>query len=338
MKAVVIPGIGEMQVKDIPVPEMGREDVLLKIHYTGFCGSDLNSFLGRNPMVRYPVIPGHEIGAAIVALGEDVPSHLQAGMACTVNPYTSCGTCSACRNLRHNACRNNQTLGVQRDGAMCEYTTVPWQKVVTVPGLTPLNFALVEPMSVGFHAVARAEVTDLDYVLVIGCGMVGTGAVVRSVLRGARVIAADIDDHKLELMRRLGAQYTINSLTEDIHSRLSEITSGFGPDVTIEAVGSPATYRMAVDAAAFTGRVVYIGYSKSEIAFETKLFVQKEIDIRGSRNAMPDDFRAVTEYLQRGGFPFEELISAICTPEEALGQMDRWSSDPGKVFRILVKF
>lgn len=327
-----------MLVKDIPLPEPGREELLLKINYVGFCGSDLNTFLGKNPLVRYPVVPGHEIGATIAAVGKDVPSHFQAGMSCTVNPYTSCGDCSACRNRRYNACRTNQTLGVQRDGAMCEYKTVPWQKVLTDPLLNSMNFALVEPMSVGFHAVARAEVTDLDFVLVIGCGMVGTGAVIRSVLRGSRVIAVDIDDHKLQLMRRLGAHYTINSLTEDIHSRLSEITSGFGADVVIEAVGAPATYQMAINEVAFTGRVVYIGYSKSEIVFETKFFVQKEIDIRGSRNATPDDFRAVTEYLKRGDCPVEEFISVVCTPEEALFRMERWAADPGKIFRILVEF
>lgn len=327
-----------MLVKHIPVPEPGRGEVLLKINYAGFCGSDLNTFLGRNPMVSYPVIPGHEIGATIFALGEDVPSHFQAGMPCTVNPYTCCGNCSACRNNRSNACKNNQTLGVQRDGAMCEYKTLPWQKVLTDPAITPMKFALVEPMSVGFHAVDRADVTDLDYVLVIGCGMVGIGAIVRSVLRGSRVIAVDIDEHKLELMRRMGAHYTINSLTDDVHSRLSEITSGFGPDVVIEAVGAPATYQMAVNEVAFTGRVICIGYSKSEIAFETKYFVQKEIDIRGSRNATPDDFRAVIEYMKRGNRPVEELISAVCTAEEALTRMESWVKDPGKVFRILVKF
>lgn len=338
MKALLIPGKGEMQVRDIPMPEPGRGEVLLKIHYAGFCGSDLSTFLGRNPMVSYPVIPGHEIGATVFASGEDVPVYFREGMPCTVNPYTSCGNCSACRNRRSNACRNNQTLGVQRDGAMCEYKAVPWQKVLTDPALTPMNFALVEPMSVGFHAVDRAEVTDPDYVMVIGCGMVGIGAIVRSVLRGSRVIAVDIDEHKLELVRRMGAHYTLNSLAEDFHTRLSEITSGFGPDVVIEAVGAPATYRMAVNEVAFTGRVVCIGYAKSEIAFETKYFVQKEMDIRGSRNATPVDFRAVIEYMKRGDFPVKELISTVCTADEALGRMEDWVKDPGKVFRIVVKF
>ena len=236
-----------------------------------------------------------------------------------------------------NACEHNETLGVQRDGAMRQYITLPWEKVIPAGRLTPRTCALIEPMSVGFHAVSRAQVTDIDVVLVIGCGMVGMGAVVRSVQRGATVVAADIDDDKLALAREMGAGYTINTLTEDVHARLQEITAGFGPDVVIEAVGSSVTYQMAVNEVAFTGRTVCIGYAKSEVSFQTKYFVQKELDIRGSRNAQPSDFRAVIHYLERGTCPVDALISRVVTPEEAPAAMQQWSEQPGRVFRILVE-
>ncbi|MDR1746183.1 MAG: zinc-binding alcohol dehydrogenase family protein [Tannerella sp.] len=338
MKAVQIIQPGEVRITDIPKPALSTGEVLVKINYVGFCGSDLNTYLGKNPMVNLPVVPGHEIGAVIEATGSQVPDHLKQGMACTVNPYTACGHCPPCRNMRPNACRYNQTLGVQRNGAMCEYLVVPWQKIIADQHLTPKQFALVEPMSVGFHAVSRAKVTDSDTVMVIGCGMIGLGAVVRSALRGANVIAVDMDDDKLSLAKRLGAQETINSRTEDVHQRLEAITGGDGADVVIEAVGAPATYLMAINEAAFTGRVVCIGYAKTEIAFETKYFVMKELDIRGSRNAMPEDFRAVIAYLKRGICPEQELISGVYPPEQAQEALEKWKSDPGKVFRILVSF
>ena len=296
--------------------EIKADEVLLRMEYVGFCGSDLSTFLGKNPMVRIPVIPGHEVGAVIERVGKDVPQGLKPGMTVTVNPYTNCGKCASCRNGRPNACQHNETLGVQRDGAMREYLVLPWEKVIPAGLLTPRTCALVEPMSVGFHAVSRAQVTDIDVVLVIGCGMVGMGAIVRSAQRGATVIAADIDDSKLELAKRLGASYTLNTLNDDIHARLLEMTSGFGPDVVIEAVGSAPTYQMAVDEVAFTGRVVCIGYAKTEVSFQTKYFVQKELDIRGSRNAMPSDFRAVIHYLERGTCPVDELISMETTPKK----------------------
>ena len=327
-----------MKVIDMAEPQMGDDQVLLKMDYVGFCGSDLNTFRGGNPMVKMPVVPGHEVGATIVRVGSQVPEGLKPGMMVTVNPYTNCGKCASCRNGRVNACQHNETLGVQRWGAMCEYLVLPWEKVIPAGLLTPRTCALIEPMSVGFHAVSRAQVTDIDVVMVIGCGMVGMGAVVRAALRGATVVAADIDDEKLALAREMGASYTINTLTEDVHARLLEITSGFGPDVVIEAVGSIPTYQMAVNEVAFTGRVICIGYAKTEVSFQTKYFVQKELDIRGSRNAQPSDFRAVIHYLERGTCPVDKLISRVVKPEGALEAMQQWAAQPGKVFRILVDF
>lgn len=338
MKALQIVQTGQITTVSIEKPEIKPGEVLVKLCYVGFCGSDLNTYLGRNPMVKLPVIPGHEIGAVVEAVSEGVPEHIKPGIACTVNPYTACGKCPSCRNGCPNACQHNQTLGVQRNGAMCEYIAVPWTKVIVDAEISSRDFALVEPMSVGFHAVSRAKVIDLDIVMVIGCGMIGVGAIVRAALRGARVIAVDVDDSKLSLAKRLGATYTINSKTENVHERLQDITNQTGPDVIIEAVGAAPTYQMAINEVAFTGRVVCIGYAKTEIAFETKYFVQKELDIRGSRNAMPEDFRAVIEYLKRGTCPKEELISGIYEPEKAQEAMQYWQSNPGKVFRIFIKF
>lgn len=339
MKAIQISHQQELNIIELDAPAAPKAgEVLLKLQYVGFCGSDINTFMGRNTMALNPVIPGHEVGAVIEAVGSDVPENLKPGMVVTCNPYTNCGKCASCRNGRVNACQHNETLGVQRNGAMKEYITLPWEKIIPAGKLTAKETALVEPMSVGFHAVSRAEITDIDVVMVIGCGMVGMGAIVRSATRGATVIAADIDDEKLALARQMGAAFTINTKTEDVHQRLAEITDGFGPDVIIEAVGNPFTYQMAVNEVAFTGRVTCIGYAKSEVTFQTKYFVQKELDIRGSRNATPSDFRAVIRYMERGNCPADALITKVINPEDALKTMQWWSENPGKVFRILVKF
>jgi threonine dehydrogenase-like Zn-dependent dehydrogenase len=338
MKAITIQGEHIASLIEKEAPQIKAGEVLLRIKYVGFCGSDLNTFLGKNPMVKLPIIPGHEIGAVIETVGEGVPEHLLAGMNCTVNPYTNCGHCASCRNGRPNACRYNQTLGVQRDGAMAEFIGIPWQKIIIDDAISPKHFAMVEPMSVGFHAVSRVEVTDIDTVMVIGCGMIGIGAIVRAALRGAEVIAVDMDDDKLALAKRLGAKHTINSGSENLHQKLAGLTCGNGPDVVIEAVGSPATYRTAVDEVAFCGRVACIGYAKTEVSFETKYFVMKELDIRGSRNALPEDFRAVIKYLKQGICPVDELISDIYSPEQAQEALSRWAENPGKIFRILIAF
>lgn len=337
MKAVQIVAPNEMRVTEIEKPVLGAGEVLVKIKYVGFCGSDLNTYLGRNPMVKLPVVPGHEVGAVIEAVGESVPENLTPGMTVTLNPYTNCGHCSSCRNGRYNACKDNETLGVQRQGVMCEYAVLPWNKIIPTGDIPVKECALIEPMSVGFHAVSRAQVMDNDIVMLIGCGMVGLGAVIRASRRGATVVACDIDDEKLELAKKVGAAYSINSMTEDVHARVQEITNGFGLDVVIEAVGSPVTYVTAVNEVGFTGRVVCIGYAKTEISFQTKLFVQKELDIRGSRNATPEDFRAVINCVKSGDYDIKPFISKVVKPEEAEAAMKEWAQNPGKVFRIIVE-
>lgn len=338
MKAIQFAAPGEVEVIEVADPHIRDNEVLLKVNYIGICGTDLSTFRGVNPLVKYPVIPGHEISAEVVDKGADVPAHIKKGMLATANPYTSCGKCPSCKRRRYNACAFNETMGVQRGGAMSELLVLPWEKLLIHEKLSKAQLALVEPLSVGFHSVSRGEVTDIDTVMVLGCGMIGAGAIIRAALRGATVIAVDLDDQKLETAKKLGARYTVNAAKVNLHEFLQKITGGGGPDVVIEAVGSPVTYVTAVEEVAFTGRVVYIGYAKHEVAFSTKLFVQKELDIRGSRNALPEDFMAVMNYMENGRLPLETLITKKLRPEEVAEAMKDWSANPGEVFKMFVAF
>ncbi|MEI7422427.1 MAG: zinc-binding alcohol dehydrogenase family protein [Prolixibacteraceae bacterium] len=338
MKAIQITSPKNVRIVDVPSPIAGKGEVLLKIIYVGFCGSDMSTFLGKNALAAFPRVPGHEISAVIVAAGEDVPADFAAGRTVTVVPYTSCGTCSSCRRGRYNACRYNQTLGVQREGAMQEFIVVPWQKIILEDSLSAKELAMVEPLTVGFHAVDRGRVSADDFVMVFGCGMIGSGAIIGAATRGATVIAVDIDDQKLQLAQKIGAKYCINSKTSDLHEVLGKITNGHGPDVVIEAAGNPITYLAAIEEAAFTARIVCIGYSGNEISFPTRLWVQKELDIMGSRNATTADFEAVIGYLKSGKFPLDEMITRIIQPEGAAEALTEWSANTGKVMKILVSF
>lgn len=338
MKAVHIEEAGKVTVTSLSKPVPAQGELLLKMSYVGFCGSDLSTYLGKNPMVDYPRVPGHEISALIDEVGEGVPEGFSLGEAVTVLPYTSCGECPSCLRGRSNACQFNQTLGVQRDGAMQEYLVVPWKKVLKAPGLGEKELALVEPLTVGFHAIERGRIEKADMVMVMGCGMIGAGAIISAVQKGATVIAVDIDDHKLKLASELGAQHSINSRSTDLHDELMKLTQGKGPDVVVEAAGNPATYRAAVEEVAFTGRVVCIGYAGIEVAFATKLFVQKEMDILGSRNATAEDFKKVIAYLEKGTFPVDRMLSRVIKVEEAGQALRTWADDPGRVMKIVVEF
>lgn len=336
MRALVIDRPGEARIIDVEEPAPCPGEATMRIRRIGLCGTDLSTYLGKNPLVTYPRIPGHEIAATL----ESVPENdlgLKPGMDVTMSPYTNCGHCSACRNQRLNACRYNQTLGVQRDGAMREHFSIPIAKLYAAD-LPIEELCLVEPLTVGFHAVSRGQVTEADVVAIYGCGGVGLGAVSAAAFRGARVIAIDIDDWKLEIARRAGARYLLNSRREDMHGRLQEITEGHGPDVVIEAIGRPDTFRASIDEVAFTGRVVYIGYAKEHVSYETRLFVQKELDIRGTRNALPEDFQEVIRMFQAKRFPTADAISAVVPLEEAPAILKAWSEDPGKFTKIMISF
>src|SRR5271165_6766016 len=186
MKALMLQRPGEASIEVVPDAVPANDEVLLQVRRIGFCGSDLNSFRGKNPMVSYPRIPGHEVAATIVESSKSDP-HLAAGVNVTLSPYTQCGKCPSCLRGRPNACQFNETLGVQRDGALAEYIAMPPGKLYTAQ-LSLKELCLVEPLTVGFHAVARGRVTREDTVAIFGCGGVGLGAVAASGFRRARTI------------------------------------------------------------------------------------------------------------------------------------------------------
>lgn len=334
MKALRLEQPGKAVIAEVSEPNRKPGEALLKVRRVGLCGSDLNSFRGRNPMVSYPRIPGHEIAATIVEL-DGAPSHLTVGMDVTLSPYTSCGECAACRRGRNNACQFNQTLGVQRDGALTEYICVPVEKLYPAK-LDLTSLCIVEPLTVGFHAAARGRVAMGETVAVLGCGGVGLGAVAAAAFRGATTIAVDVDDAKLAIAQRAGATHLIHAQRQNVGEQLRALTDGHGPDVIIEAIGTPNTFRLAVEEVAFTGRVVYIGYAKEPVSYETKHFVQKELDILGARNAQPEDFRSVIQMLEAGRFPVDAAVSPIVPLDEAPQIFAQWSDQPSRFTKIMI--
>jgi threonine dehydrogenase-like Zn-dependent dehydrogenase len=332
MKALVLQKPGKAAIETVPDPVPTNGEVLLRVRMVGFCGSDLNSFRGMNPLISYPRILGHEVSATIIQGHSTLP----AGTDVALSPYTSCGKCASCRRGRANACQFNETLGVQRDGALSELVAMTPERLYPAE-LSLKELCLVEPLTVGFHAAARGRITDEDTVAIFGCGGVGLGAVAAASSRGARTICIDVDDEKLELARLAGAVLTINSSREPLHDRLMQLTEGRGPDVVIEAVGAPATFRAAVEEVAFTGRVVYIGYAKEPVSYETRLFVQKELDILGSRNAQPEDFEAVIRFLEGGKFPVDQTVNLIASLEESPAALRAWSENPSRFRKIMVR-
>ncbi|MBD3624871.1 MAG: zinc-binding alcohol dehydrogenase family protein [Rhodobacteraceae bacterium] len=336
MKALRISAVGKTEFAQIDAPEPGPEEVLVEVRHVGLCGSDLNTFRGTNPLAALPRIPGHEIGGVILGAGPGVPADFAPGKRVTVIPYTTCGSCAACLSGRVNACKFNKTLGVQQDGAMAERIVSRHDRLILNETLPAQHLALVEPLSVGFHAVGRGRVAKDDTVAVLGGGMIGVGAMLGALARGARVVAVEPSTAKHDTLTALGVEAVINPETTDQAEALAALTDGHGPAVVIEAVGLPQTFRAAIDLVAAAGRVVYVGYAKSEVCYDTAVFNVKELDIHGSRNATRADFETVIAYLEANPDVGDRLISRMCRWSDADSALPWWEENRAETLKIMV--
>lgn len=335
MQAVYLPAPRRVEIVDVPAPDLGAQDVLVDIAYVGLCGSDLNAYRGTFPLMRYPRIIGHEASGVVVARGARVPAAIEVGTQVVLSPYSECGICPACQAGRPNCCQFNETMGLQRDGALTGQVAIHYSKVFRSNTLSLPELALVEPLGVGYHAANRGRISEVDTVLVLGCGAVGIGVIAAAARKGATVIAVDVDDAKLATAARFGASTAFNSAAVDILPAIQDLTHGEGVSVAVEAVGLPQTFRLAVAAACFAGRVVYVGYAKQEVAFDTSLFVRKELDILGSRNALRV-FPAVIMMLEQRALPFASLITRVYPFAESEAALRDWDAAPGSFTKVMV--
>ena len=215
MKAIVIPNPNEIEIREVPMPEVKAGEALLKVKYVGICGADVASFTGNQPFTTYPRIPGHEFSAEIVEIPEN-DRGLKKGDIVTCNPYFNCGTCYSCERGYVNCCTDNQTMGVQRDGAFCEYISMPIERIYDGKGLSAEELALIEPFSISQHAVSRAEIKDTDNVIVIGAGPIGLFALLAAKQKCKKIVVADILDNRLSLAKEYGADAVVNTKTQSL--------------------------------------------------------------------------------------------------------------------------
>jgi 2-desacetyl-2-hydroxyethyl bacteriochlorophyllide A dehydrogenase len=299
MEALVCTKPGVFNYIDITAPVLQPGTAIIKIRRIGICGTDLHAYGGTQPYFTYPRILGHELAADLIeADGADgfVP-----GEAVTVIPYFSCGKCIACRNGKPNCCTDIKVSGVHIDGGMAAYLSVPSYSLVKSEGLSYDELALVEPLAIGAHGIRRANVQKDEFVLVIGAGPIGLGTMEFARIAGAKVIALDINDQRLQFCKeKINVAFTINPAKEDALSRLKEITNNDMPVVVIDATGSQKAINNALQYLAHGGRFVLIGLQKEEISFSHPEFHKRESTLMSSRNATREDFEHVVDAIKKG--------------------------------------
>lgn len=336
MKAIVIDKPYEVEIRDVPMPTVGEGEALLRVLYVGICGADVASYTGNQPFTTYPRIPGHEFSAEIIEIPEN-DKGLKKGDVVTCNPYFNCGKCYSCERGHVNCCTDNRTMGVQRDGAFCEYISMPVERIYPGMGLTAKELALIEPFSISHHAISRAVIHQTDSVLIVGAGPIGLFALLAAKQFAGKIAVADVLNNRLDLAMSYGADGVVNTATEDIAKFTEEFTDGRGFDVCIEACGRPETFLMCIDEAAYAANIILIGNGKRETTFLHSIILKKELNIFGSRNAMKQDFLDNIELAASGKVDVMKMVSGVYEMDKAAEAFDALAHNKGDLAKLLIR-
>lgn len=336
MKTLVCNTPKEFEYKEAEKPQLIKDYAILKVKRIGICGTDLHAFEGTQPFFNYPRILGHELACEIVEIEEN--PNFSVGDAVTFIPYFNCEKCVACRNGKPNCCTDIQVFGVHIDGGMAEYIRVPTRLLIASEGLSFDELALVEPLAIGAHGVRRADVQAGEFVLIVGAGPIGLGCMEFARIAGAKVIALDVNESRLDFCKqKLGVDFTINALAENVLERLQEITNNDMPTVIIDATGNQKAIVNAFQYLAHGGRYVLVGLQKGEISFSHPEFHKRESTLMSSRNATRQDFEKVVESMKKGLVKPTTYITHRVNFDEIKDNFESWLDPKNGVIKAVVE-
>ncbi|MFQ6015613.1 MAG: zinc-binding dehydrogenase [Anaerolineae bacterium] len=313
MKAAVFYGPNQpLKIEEVPVPEIGTDEILVKVAACGLCHTDLHYIDHGVPTFKKPpLILGHEISGTVAQVGADV-TKFKEGDRVLLPTVLTCGTCAACRTGRENICDSTIMLGNNVDGGYAEYIKVPARDTFHLPQEIPLieGSIIADAVTTPFHAVKnRAQVRPGDRVVVFGCGGVGLNVVQIAAAVGGLVIAVDLMDEKLEWARKMGAVHVINpAKVEKIHKEVRKLTDG-GADIAIEAIGNPRTMEQAFACLRNGGRLVIVGYTHESMALNAGRTMYREMEVVGSLGCRPVDYPRALELVRQGKIKVTELVT-----------------------------
>jgi 2-desacetyl-2-hydroxyethyl bacteriochlorophyllide A dehydrogenase len=326
---------GRLIAQDRPEPIRAPDEVLVRVRRVGVCGTDYHIFRGKQPYLSYPRLIGHEFSGEVVEA--PAGSGLVPGDAVAVMPYLSCGVCVACRKGKTNCCTRLEVLGVHRDGAMTEYVSVPAAFVVNTRGLSFDEAAMIEFLSIGAHAVRRAEVLAGEQVLVVGAGPIGLAATAFCKLRGAQLTVVDSRADRLEFARTvLSADHTI-VLSEETREALATVTNGEFYDVVFDATGNPKAMETGFSYVAHGGRYALISVVSAEIRFSDPEFHKRETTLLACRNATLEDFATVADAIRSGQLPAKAFNTHRASLSEVPDLLPQWAEASSGVVKALVE-
>lgn len=341
MKALLLTEYKHLSLTDVPMPEIGPEDVLVKVRACGICGSDIHGYDGSTGRRIPPLVMGHEASGDIAEVGANVKSW-KVGDRVTFDSTVSCGRCYFCQRGEINLCENRQVLGVscnefRRHGAFAEYVAVPQNILYKLPESFPYHYAaMIEAVSIAVHAVNLTPMQLGASALVVGSGMIGLLVVQTLRLAGCgQIIAVDLEDSKLELAKQLGADVGLNPKNVDVVKAVQELTEGRGADVAIEVVGAAKPIETAIYGVKKGGAVTLVGNITPKVEIPLQVVVSRQIRLQGSA-ASSGEFPQCIDLLNRGAIKVDPIISALAPLDKGVEWFDRlYANEPGLMKVVL---
>ena len=340
MKALVLEQYKVLKLIDMPMPDFGPDDLLVKVKACGICGSDVHGYDGSTGRRLPPIVMGHEAAGIVEAVGANVKD-IQPGDRVTFDSTVSCGACFFCSRGQINLCDNRQVLGVstpefKRHGAFAEYVTVPRRITYKLPdALSFEHAALIEAVSIAVHGVNRTPMRLGDTCVVVGAGMIGSLTIQAARLGGcANVIAIDVEDRKLDMARSFGANYTFNPKTDDVVAKIKEVTNGIGADSAIDCVGATAPIQTCLNVVRKGGHVTLIGNVTPKIELPLQIVVSRELTLYGSC-ASNGEYPECISLMAAGKIQVAPIISARIPLEEGPKFFERLYAHDQELMKVI---
>ena len=326
----------QIQIDEPASPGPGQ--ALVRTHRMGICGSDVGGYLGKMPFFKYPRIPGHELGVEVLTVGPGV-TNVSSGDHCSVEPYMNCGKCFACRRGNGNCCQSLEVIGVMVDGGLREKFLIRADKLHPSTKLTYDQLALVETLAIGCHASDRGDSKKGDHVLIIGAGPIGLATLEFVRLTGAEITVMDMVPDRLEFCRRVyGVLHTVVAKGNDSDlEQLNAITGGDRYAVVIDATGNNRSMSACLGYAAHTGTVVYVGITSGEVTFPHPVLHRPELNLKGSRNALPKDFPRIIDLIERGVINTQPWITHRTTFDRVIDDFETFTRPETGVIKAVIE-
>lgn len=299
---------GEIMFREIPVPEVGENQVKVRIRFIGVCGSDIHVYHGKHPFTKYPVTQGHEVSGEVEEVGSKV-TKFKVGQKVTIEPQVVCGKCYPCRHGKYNLCEELKVMGFQTTGTASTFFVVDQEKVTALPDeMSFQDGAMIEPLAVAVHAVRRVgDVKGLN-IAVIGAGPIGNlVAQVAKGLGAARVMVTDVSDFRLELAKKCGVDAVYNTRVKDFGEAMVET---FGPDkadVIYDCAGNDITMGQAIKYARKGSQIILVAVYAGMANVDLAVLNDHELDLNTTMMYRHEDYVKAIELIDEGKIALSPL-------------------------------